>query len=183
IVELSLSADQPVAMVAVRLADVAPDDSATRVSYGILNLNHQAGADNPQPLEPGEKFTARVRLNGLAQSFPAGHRLRVSVSSSYWPVLWPSPTEVRLTVDPKHIALMLPRLPATLDDEPSPTPTMGDPEGAPPNETIQIASVQQAWTVSRTLVDMTGKLEVLQDLAVVRVVEIVLTVTPYALER
>src|SRR5699024_7773003 len=32
VVELSLSADQPVAMVAVRLADVAPDDSATRVS-------------------------------------------------------------------------------------------------------------------------------------------------------
>src|SRR5699024_12530735 len=83
IVELSLSADQPVAMVAVRLADVAPDDSATRVSYGILNLNHQAGADNPQPLEPGEKFTARDRLNGLAQPFPPGPRLRGSVSQSH----------------------------------------------------------------------------------------------------
>src|SRR5699024_1411455 len=34
-VELSISADQPVAMVAVRLSDVAPDDSATRVSYGV----------------------------------------------------------------------------------------------------------------------------------------------------
>jgi len=183
IVELSLSADQPVAMVAVRLADVAPDDSATRVSYGILNLNHQAGADNPQPLEPGEKFTARVRLNGLAQSFPAGHRLRVSVSSSYWPVVWPSPTEVRLTVDPNNSALILPVRPTTLDDDPSLTPSFGEPEGSPPNETIQIEPGQQDWTVSRNLVDMTGKLEVLKDLGVVRFDDIDLNVTRYALER
>src|SRR5699024_3757844 len=75
-VELSLSADRPVAMVAVRLSDVAPDDAATRVSYGVLNLNHYAGADNPHPLQPGKKQTVTVQLNGLAQSFPAGHRDR-----------------------------------------------------------------------------------------------------------
>src|SRR5699024_7596924 len=97
-VELSLSADRPVAMVAVRLSDVAPDDAATRVSYGVLNLNHFAGADNPQPLEPGQKQTVTLHLSGLAQSFPAGHRLRLSISTSYWPVVWPSPEKFRLTV-------------------------------------------------------------------------------------
>src|SRR5699024_12371309 len=65
VVELSLSADQPVARVAVRLADVAPDDSATRVSYGILNLRHRAGADKPPPVEHGAKRTARVPHNWL----------------------------------------------------------------------------------------------------------------------
>jgi len=183
VVELSLSADQPVAMVAVRLADVAPDDSATRVSYGILNLNHRAGADNPQPLEPGEKFTARVQLNGLAQSFPSGHRLRVSVSTSYWPVVWPSPTEVRLTVDPNNSALVLPVRPTSLDDDASLTPSFGEPEGSPPIETIQVEPGEQDWTVSRNLVDMTGKLEVLKDLGVVRFEDIDLNVTRYALER
>ncbi len=183
VVELSLSADQPVAMVAVRLADVAPDDSATRVSYGILNLNHQAGADNPQPLEPGEKFTARVQLNGLAQSFPAGHRLRVSVSSSYWPVVWPSPNEVRLTVDPNESALILPVRPMSLEDDADLTPSFGEPEGSPPIETIQVEPGEQDWTVSRNLVDMTGKLEVLKDLGVVRFDDIDLNVTRYALER
>src|SRR5699024_2698121 len=78
-VELSLSADRPVAMVAVRLSDVALDDAATRVSYGVLNLNQFHGADNPQPLEPGQKQTVTVQRNGLAQSFPAGHRLRLSI--------------------------------------------------------------------------------------------------------
>lgn len=183
VLELSLSADQPVAMVAVRLADVAPDDSATRVSYGVLNLNHQAGADNPQPIVPGEKFTARVPLNGLAQSFPAGHRLRISVSTSYWPVVWPSPTEVRLTVDPNNSALVLPVRPTSLDNDQSLTPTFGDPEGAPPLETTQLEPGEQDWTVSRNLVDMTGKLEVLKDLGVVRFDDIDLDVTRYALER
>src|SRR5699024_10475097 len=38
LVELTMAADEPVAMVAVRISDVAPNDAATRVSYGILNL-------------------------------------------------------------------------------------------------------------------------------------------------
>src|SRR5699024_3567937 len=42
---------------------------------------------------------------------------------------------------------------------------------------------QQDWTVSRNLVDMTGKLEVLKDLGVVRFDDIDLNVTRYALER
>ena len=34
VVELVVGADRPVAMVAARLSDVAPDDKATRVTYG-----------------------------------------------------------------------------------------------------------------------------------------------------
>ena len=41
VVELEISADQPVAMLALRLIDVADDDKATRVSYGLLNLTHR----------------------------------------------------------------------------------------------------------------------------------------------
>src|SRR5699024_2457349 len=40
VVDLDLAADRPVAQVVVRLSDVAPDDAATRVSYGVFNLNH-----------------------------------------------------------------------------------------------------------------------------------------------
>src|SRR5690625_5643930 len=42
-----------------------------------------------------ERRTVDVQLNGMAQSFPAGHRLRVSVSTSYWPVVWPPPQPER----------------------------------------------------------------------------------------
>lgn len=182
-VELSLSADRPVAMVAVRLSDVAPDDAATRVSYGVLNLNHFDGADNPQPLEPGQKQTVTVQLNGLAQSFPAGHRLRLSISTSYWPVVWPSPEKFRLTVDPNESSLLLPIRPSSLDDDAALTPTFRPPEGAPPLETLQLAPDEHDWSISRNLAELTGKLEVVKDLGVVRFEDIDLDLTRRAVER
>jgi predicted acyl esterase len=54
-VRLEVSADKPVAMVAARLSDVAPDGRATRVTYGLLNLTHRDGHDEPAPLEPGRR--------------------------------------------------------------------------------------------------------------------------------
>ena len=182
-VELALTADRPVAMVAVRLSDVALDDSATRVSYGLFNLNHYNGSDDPQPLEPGEQRTVTVQLNGLAQSFPAGHRLRVSVSTSYWPLVWPSPEPVRLTIDPNASALLLPVRPASVDDDAAMTPTFGDPEGAPPLETPQIQPSEHNWEIKRNLVDLTGALEVVKDLGVVRLDGIDLELTRRAYER
>src|SRR5699024_2144583 len=94
-----------------------------------------------------------------------------------------SPTEVRLTVDPNNSALVLPVRPTSLDDDASLTPSFGEPEGSPPIETIQVEPGEQDWTVSRHLVDMTGKLEVLKDLGVVRFEDIDPSVTPYALVR
>lgn len=181
--ELRLSADQPVAMVAVRLSDVAPNDAATRVSYGVLNLNHFAGADNPQPLEPGQKQTVTVQLNGLAQSFPAGHRLRLSISTSYWPVVWPSPEKFRLTVDPNESSLILPIRPTTIDDDAALTPSFRPPEGAPPLETVQLKPGEHDWSISRNLADLTGKLEVVKDLGIVRFEDIDLDLTRRAVER
>nr|WP_305907415.1 CocE/NonD family hydrolase [Methylomarinum sp. Ch1-1]MDP4520165.1 CocE/NonD family hydrolase [Methylomarinum sp. Ch1-1] len=51
--ELRVSSNRAVAMVAVRLCDVAPDDKITRVTYGLFNLNHHRGSDRPQALPPG----------------------------------------------------------------------------------------------------------------------------------
>lgn len=183
VLELTVSADDPVAMVAVRLSDVAPDDAATRVSYGILNLNHYAGSDQPKPLTKGEEHTYRVKLNGLTQSFPAGHRLRVSVSTSYWPVVWPSPSSVRLTIDPMASSLILPVRPTHQDDDPAMIPVFDRPEGAKPLKTVQIEPGAQDWSVSRNLVELTGKLEVVKDLGVVRFKEIDLDVTRRVVER
>lgn len=183
IVELTLSSDEPVAMVAVRLSDVAPDDSATRVSYGVLNLNHYDGSDQPKALAPGEEHTYQVPLNGLAQSFPAGHRLRISVSTTYWPVVWPSPKSVRLTIDPMASQLILPVRPPDDAEDPAMLPVFDRPEGAKPLETLQIEPADHDWTVSRNLVNLTGKLQVVKDLGVVRFKEIDLDVTRRAVER
>ncbi|MGM0600163.1 MAG: CocE/NonD family hydrolase, partial [Candidatus Rifleibacteriota bacterium] len=40
-IELDISANRPVAMVAVRLSEISPDDKASRITYGLLNLTHR----------------------------------------------------------------------------------------------------------------------------------------------
>lgn len=88
---LHLAASAPVATAVVRLADVAPDGSSAQVTAGILNLTHRRSHRDPEPLEPGRVEEVRVPLRSTGYRFEPGHRLRVSVASSAWPVVWPSP--------------------------------------------------------------------------------------------
>ena len=81
----------PIATAVVRLADVAPDGTSAQVTAGILNLTHRYSHANPEPLEPGHVEEIRVQLRGMGYRFEPGHRIRVSIASSAWPVVWPSP--------------------------------------------------------------------------------------------
>ena len=179
VVSLDMSVDQPVAQVIVRLSDVGPDGEATRVSYGVLNLNHHSGADAPSALVTDERRTVDVQLNGMAQSFPAGHRLRVSVSTSYWPVVWPPPQPVRMTIHPEGSELLLPVRPRPQEEI---SPVFGEPEGAEPLTTTQLVPGEQDWRVSRNLVDLTGRLDVVKGLGTVRFEDIDLEVSRNAHE-
>lgn len=105
---LELSADRPVAMVAARLAELFPDGASLRVTYGLLDLTHREGRARPRPLEPGRRYRVEVRLDDVAHAFGAGSRLRLAVSSSYWPVAWPSPETAALTLRPGGCRLLIP---------------------------------------------------------------------------
>ena len=103
-------ADKPVAMIAVRLADIAPDGKATRVTYGILNLTHYRDHEHPDMLKPNAEYQVRIRLNDIAHQFPRGHRIRVAVSTSYWPLAWPSPEMATLSVCLQKSRFVLPAM-------------------------------------------------------------------------
>jgi putative CocE/NonD family hydrolase len=105
---LALASDRPQAQVAVRLIDVAPDGRATLVARGFLNLAQRAGRENPAPLVPHTRYRVEVPLTGTAYAFPVGHRLRIAVSTTYWPLIWPSPEPVSLTVFTGASELRLP---------------------------------------------------------------------------
>jgi putative CocE/NonD family hydrolase len=98
-VALRIAADRPLALVAARLCDVAPAGESLLVTRGLLNLTHRAGHDEPEPLVPGEPVDVRIPLDAIAHSFPAGHRIRLALSPTYWPWAWPSPERVTLTVE------------------------------------------------------------------------------------
>ncbi|MFW5989564.1 MAG: CocE/NonD family hydrolase, partial [Desulfosudaceae bacterium] len=70
VLHLELSASQPAAMVAARLSDVAPDDKATRITYGMLNLCHRNGHDKPEHLVPGRTYKVSFPLNHIARRKP-----------------------------------------------------------------------------------------------------------------
>ena len=142
-VELVLASDQPQAQVAVRLCDVAPDGASTRVTYGVLNLSHRESHAEPEALVPGQPYRVRVQLNEIAQNFPAGHRIRVSVSSNYWPLIWPSPEPPALTIWSEISSLALPvRAPQEADNA---LPAFGPPEGALPVATTVIEPEATNW--------------------------------------
>ncbi|MEU4841014.1 CocE/NonD family hydrolase [Nocardia testacea] len=166
-VTLEVAADKPVAMVAARLSDVAPDGRATRVTYGLLNLTHRDGHDDPRPLAAGERYRVTVQLNAVAQAFPAGHRIRLSLSTSYWPLAWPPPEPAQVTVYTAGSSLRLPVRPMADADEAERQP-FGEPEGAEPMAVTHISPGDQKWTVSRDLVDYRSALEIVKDAGLVR---------------
>lgn len=61
------------------------------VSAGVLNLTHRRSHASPERLVPGTVEEVRVPLRTAGYRWLLGHRLRVALSSSLWPVLWPSP--------------------------------------------------------------------------------------------
>jgi hypothetical protein len=95
---LTLSVDRAQAMVAVRVCDVAPDGASTLVARGLLNLSRREGHDQTVAMPVGEPVTVAVPMQSAGYAIPAGHRIRLAVSSSYWPWAWPAPEPVTLTV-------------------------------------------------------------------------------------
>jgi putative CocE/NonD family hydrolase len=168
-VSLEVAADQPDAMVAVRLSDVAPNGEATRVTYGLLNLTHRNGSEHPEPLEPHRRYRVEVPMNGVAQVFPAGHRLRLSISTSYWPLAWPSPEPVTVAVTTGVSALSLPMRPPRSED--GRLQELPEPEAAPALETTLLEPGQHHWRVTRDLATHESTLEITSDDGRVRIDE------------
>ena len=141
---LDCAVDKPSAQLIARLVDVAPDGIAVRASLAVLNLTHRADSGEPTPLEPGKRYQITLLFPDVAYSFAPGHRIRLALSTSYWPVIWPAPHPVTLTVHTGTSKLVLPHRPAGTDDEPA-TPTFEAPVAGPDVPT----TVLEAKTVTR----------------------------------
>ncbi len=134
--ELDLRSDQPQALLAVRLCDVAPDGSSLRVSYGLLNLSHRDSDACPEPLAPGQAYRVKIKLCGIAYAFAPGHHIRVALSSCYWPIAWPSPLAATLTLASGTGLLRLPRrLPDPASDQA--LRAFGEAEGCAPTALVE----------------------------------------------
>jgi len=117
VLNLRIKSSRPVAFLVARLCDVSPDGASARISYGILNLCHRNGHDVPEALEPGAWYAVRLQLDDLAYSVPPGHRLRLGLSTGYWPMIWPAPAPVILSIEMGSSVLGLPVRPPRAQDK------------------------------------------------------------------
>lgn len=114
---LDLSADRPVAMLAARLGDVAPDGSVLQVTYGLLNLTHRNTHETAEPLVPGQWYRVRLHLNDIAHAFPPGHRIRLSLATCHWPIAWPAAERAIVTLRTGSSHMDLPVRPPCAEDQ------------------------------------------------------------------
>jgi putative CocE/NonD family hydrolase len=135
-VVVHVAASAPVATLVARLSDVAPDGTSAQVTAGILNLTHRRSHQDPEPLVPGTVEEVRFQLRPAGYRFLPGHRIRVSLASSAWPVIWPSPHPAQLEVHrgpetPSRV--VLPVIPPAGADVDAPVPVFkATPPDLPP---------------------------------------------------
>jgi hypothetical protein len=122
VLRLAVEADKPQAHVIVRLCDVAPDGTSLLLTRGALNLTHREGHGHAVALESGRVYDVAIPLKGMAATIAPGHRLRVALSTTYWPWIWPAPEEATVIV--RGGTLTLPQQP---DEAVLPPPVWGPP--------------------------------------------------------
>jgi putative CocE/NonD family hydrolase len=169
---LELATDEPAGQVAVRFCEVAPDGRSRRLSWGARNL---ALSDDFSARRSVASRTVRVEvpLFDLADSVAQGNRLRLALSTSYWPLLWPSAKPGRVTLQAGRCRVLLPVRAARPDDG----RPMGEPEAAP---TFTWTPLRPGDYRRRELTDpATGEhvLTITDDMGTGRIEEIGLTVS------
>jgi len=137
----------PVATCVVRLSEVSPAGVSALVSTGALNLTHRGSDTRPEPVAAEAPDEVAILLRATGYRFSTGHRIRVTVLTSYWPVLWPSPFPGELRVHrggDMPSRLELPVLP----DE---APTLQPPDMGPPRSELRVVGSGEedppAWRI------------------------------------
>lgn len=109
---LFVSASAPLADWFARLSDVAPDGTVTLVTGGGINGAQRDSQINPTELDPDRIYPLKIKLHLTSWIFPAGHRIRLAISNSWWPTIWSTPYAMTTSVhtggdEPSRLTLPL----------------------------------------------------------------------------
>ncbi|RJP69360.1 MAG: CocE/NonD family hydrolase [Candidatus Abyssobacteria bacterium SURF_17] len=94
-----------------KICDVAPDGTSALVTTGWRRGSHHTSYQQPTTLQPAKIYEFEVKTRPTAYCFRAGHRIRLSISCSDFPRIWPvvEHGEVTFHGGPSHPAhLILP---------------------------------------------------------------------------
>jgi uncharacterized protein len=111
-IRLTVSSDAEDTAFTVKIIDVDPEGVAVNVRDTITALAFRNGAKVPVAYTPGERITLELSTWPIEWTLPAGHRLRVDVSSSNFPAYhahpnlpgpWAEQRETRPAVQTLHL--------------------------------------------------------------------------------
>lgn len=105
---IEFSVDKPVAQIVARLCDVSPEGVSQRITYRSFNLTHFSSHETPEKLEVGKRYQTEFELNECAHHLREGHVLRLALSNSYWPIVWPVGEKTEITLYWDGCSLSLP---------------------------------------------------------------------------
>jgi hypothetical protein len=148
---LYVSSTAELAYFVAKVSDISPDGSTRMVSRGVLNATHRYAHSQPQPLTSGEVYELEIPMKVTSWVFQPGHRIRVAISSSDFPTIWPSSQPATNTIlrgsdSPSRIVLPLvehphPSLPEVAFQPPAPLQSYAKYQGEQPS-----------WQVSKDIV-------------------------------
>jgi putative CocE/NonD family hydrolase len=84
-VTLYVSSDARDTDFTVKLIDVYPDGTAYNLDETIQRVRYREGYDQEVFMEPGKVYELKISPMSTSNVFPAGHRVRIEVSSSNFP--------------------------------------------------------------------------------------------------
>lgn len=152
-VRFAFSVDKPVAQIVARLCDVSPGGVSQRITYRPLNLTRFASHERPQALVPGHLYEAEIELNECGHRLRAGHVLRLALSTSYWPLIWPAPEQAVVTLYLERSTLHLP-IRKVVEEIPPQNPVPIPPEYPKPH----VCELRQGSSTSRRRVGENGQI-------------------------
>ena len=129
-ITISLRSNAPTGNLIVRLCDVSPSGSSELVSIGVLNLTHRNGNKFPKLMPIGETQSLAIKLDNTGHRFLPGQKIRIALSTAYWPFVWPAVNNPTLTLTEKPACLSLPTLVNLEEEDVQPNPPVAPPMSA-----------------------------------------------------
>jgi hypothetical protein len=131
-----------------KLCDVDPDGGSALITTGWLKASHRTSKAKREKLKNGEAYEFKIPLWSTSYRVPKGHQIRLSVSCSDFPHLWPDRQKPELRVffgGKRASSVSLPAVPASNEK-------LRGMEIRPPAATPPPSPRRPVWKIERDLV-------------------------------
>jgi len=146
---LYASSTSKVAFFVPRLCDVEKNGTSVLVTKGILNATRRNYLEKSEPLEPNKSYELDIQLDATSWVFEKGHKIRLAISGSDWPDIWPSPYEATNDIyrDPERQSRLILPIVSNQEERKLPTPKFRPATGYP--MTVQATQTGSEWKLIR----------------------------------